>query len=619
MQIVRTAILALIFLAQAHASAFAEKRVALVIGNSAYQNVAPLGNPVRDAAAIATMFKNAKFDVVVSRNDLSALEMRRALRDFADKSRDADMAVIYYAGHGLEVEGTNYLVPVDARLERDTDVYDEAFALDRLLIAVEPAKQLRLVILDACRDNPFSRMLKQANSTRSIGRGLAKVEPASPNTMVAFAAKAGSTAQDGDGKNSPFAIALVNHLTTPGLDLRKAFGFVRDDVLKATNNKQEPFVYGSLGGNDVALVPLPAPPVAAAPASSNSARTEARVDYELAERVGTKAAWDVFINDYPAGFYTDLAKVQRDKAMAEEARVAATQKAKATADEKARLAAEGAQAAEQAKAAAAARAAEEARIAAEKKKAIEDEKVAAAERAKAAALAKSTDKTADSTKLAADTRTADDKPTGPVASLSPAEQAPQGDNKSNAPATSDVPKLLQVELRRVGCNTGSVDGSWGADSQKSLGRFNKSAGTKLDVKVASIDALDVVKSKQGRICPLVCEDGFKADGDRCVRITCRAGYELGDDNTCERIEPKKKRATREAEPIERPRRAAPEALAPARPPALARPLASARPQQPSGQIICTDSGCRPVARGCHLEIAGYDRSNGMSGQNEVCR
>ena len=174
MQIVRSAILSLVLLTQAHASAFAEKRVALVLGNSTYQNVPPLNNPVRDAAAVTAMFKDAKFDVVVSRNDLSALEMRRALRDFADKSSNADIAVIYYAGHGMEVDGANYLVPVDARLERDTDVYDEAFALDRLLIAVESAKQVRLVILDACRDNPFQKIMKQVNSSRSIGRGLCR-------------------------------------------------------------------------------------------------------------------------------------------------------------------------------------------------------------------------------------------------------------------------------------------------------------------------------------------------------------------------------------------------------------------------------------------------------------
>src|ERR1700680_4016363 len=140
--------------------ALAEKRVALVLGNSAYQNVAPLPNPVNDSAVIAATLKDAGFDVVDSRHDLPALEMRRALRDFADSARDADIAVIYYAGHGMEVDGTNYLIPVDGKLERDTDVYDEAFSLDRILVAVEPAKQLRLVILDTCRDNPFAKVMK---------------------------------------------------------------------------------------------------------------------------------------------------------------------------------------------------------------------------------------------------------------------------------------------------------------------------------------------------------------------------------------------------------------------------------------------------------------------------
>src|ERR1700682_2422914 len=128
-------------------SAIAENRVALVIGNSAYQHVSHLTNPANDAATMTAMFRKANFDVVESRLDLSAAEMRRALRDFGDKARDADIAVVYYAGHGIEVDGTNYLIPVDAQLERDIDVYDEAFALDRVLVAVEPARQLRLVIL----------------------------------------------------------------------------------------------------------------------------------------------------------------------------------------------------------------------------------------------------------------------------------------------------------------------------------------------------------------------------------------------------------------------------------------------------------------------------------------
>src|SRR3982074_3374830 len=247
----------------------ADQRVALVIGNSSYRNVAKLSNPVNDSTAVAAMFKSAGFDKVESKLNLTVGELRKALRDFGSASRDADAAVVYYAGHGIELDGTNYLIPIDATLETDADVLDETLSLDRVLFAVEPARQLRLVILDACRDNPFAKTMKRTIASRAIGRGLAKVEPSSPNTMIAFAAKAGSTASDGRSKNSPFAAALVEHLPKPGLDLRKAFGFVRDDVLKATGNTQEPFVYGSLGGNDVTLVPA-APAVVAPPVDQDT-------------------------------------------------------------------------------------------------------------------------------------------------------------------------------------------------------------------------------------------------------------------------------------------------------------------------------------------------------------
>src|SRR5450755_3938946 len=303
--------------------AFAEKRVALVMGNSAYQNVNRLANPANDSEAMSAILKKAGFDVVELKRDLNVNEMRRALRDFSDTVRDADAAVVYFAGHGIEIEGTNYVIPVDAVLKRDIDAFDEAIPLDRILTVIEPAKQLRLVILDACRDNPFNKTMKRMIGSRAIGRGLAKVEPESPNTLIAFAAKAGSTASDGDSTNSPFTAALVKYLPRPGLDLRKAFGFTRDDVLKATNHRQEPFVYGSLGGDDVALVPASNAATPASPVPDpNSA---IRRDYELAERVGTKPVWDSFITNYPNGFYTELAKAQRDKLAAEEARVAATQ------------------------------------------------------------------------------------------------------------------------------------------------------------------------------------------------------------------------------------------------------------------------------------------------------
>jgi hypothetical protein len=237
--------------------ATAQDRVALVIGNSNYRNAPSLSNPVNDADAFGLFLKNAGFAIVETQHDLGIEEMRRVIRNFSELARKADVAVVYYAGHGLEVDGNNYLVPVDAILHRDIDVEDETVSLNRILQVIEPAKRLRLVILDACRDNPFARAMKRTMATRSIGRGLASVEPTTSNTLIAFAAKGGSTADDGGGLHSPFTTALLNNLATPGLDLRIAFGRVRDDVLKATGNRQEPFVYGSLGGTEVALVSAP--------------------------------------------------------------------------------------------------------------------------------------------------------------------------------------------------------------------------------------------------------------------------------------------------------------------------------------------------------------------------
>jgi hypothetical protein len=233
----------------------AAKRVALIIGNSAYEKVGQLPNPSRDAAVMGELMRQAGFDSVEVKTDLGIAALRRALRDFSDKVVDADIAVLFYAGHGIEVSGVNYLIPVDAVLERDMDVEDEAVSLDRVGQIMSAAKRLQLVILDACRDNPFVGAMKRKLTIRSIGRGLTRVEVPSSDTLVAFAAKAGLTAADGDGANSPYTAALVKHVATPGLDIRLALGRVRDEVLKTTAKQQEPHVYGSLGGDEIPLVP----------------------------------------------------------------------------------------------------------------------------------------------------------------------------------------------------------------------------------------------------------------------------------------------------------------------------------------------------------------------------
>ncbi len=232
--------------------AFASKRVALVIGNSAYESVEALRNPATDAQAVAGILKRIGFNSVTLALDVAKSAMDRALADFAELSEGAEIAVLYYSGHGIEVEGKNYLIPVDASLKRARYVAFEATSLSSVMDAMEGAKKLRLVILDACRSNPFRGRMMSTGSKRSVGSGLAVVAPGS-NTLVAYAAREGTTADDGVGKHSPFTAALLSHIEAPGVEVRRLFGKVRDDVLAATGNRQEPFTYGSMGGEALFL------------------------------------------------------------------------------------------------------------------------------------------------------------------------------------------------------------------------------------------------------------------------------------------------------------------------------------------------------------------------------
>jgi hypothetical protein len=464
--------------------AVAEKRVALVIGNGNYENASRLTNPANDAKAMADLFRSAGFDVVEAKTDLGNLEFKRVAREFTAIARDADIAVMYFAGHGIEVNGTNYLLPVDAKLATDFDVEDEALSLDRMVRALEPAKRLRLIILDACRDNPFVRTMKRGVATRQVTSGLAKVEPTTSDTLIAFAAKAGSTAEDGRGSNSPFTAALVKNLAVPGRDIRIAFGYVRDDVVRSTGNKQEPFVYGSIGGATVALVPerkvaVPAPGIQPA------LGPDPRRDYEFAERVGTKDAWDSFLSVHKSGFYAELARSQREKvARAESPVIPQVPQVPAVPPVKTPAATAKPAIIPQASV----------------PPAIEAVKPPAAESGKPFAESKSV-----------------------VAVLPAPDQARREIEIRPAPAGESrvITRNLQTELRRVGCDPGAVDGTWSEMAREALGLFNQHAGTKLDTDAATIAALDAVKLQRGRICPLTCGAGQQDIGGRCVAIPAK--------------------------------------------------------------------------------------------------
>ena len=239
------------------------RRVALVIGNSAYKSVPPLSNPHNDAEAIAKSLRNIGFETVTLANDVTREKLTDALRTFANEAENSDWAMVYYAGHGIEVGGVNYLVPVDATLAVDRDIEYEAVPLSQVLRATDAAKRIKLVMLDACRDNPFAPRKTAAPeavvrtstagapiaSRSTNGRGLAEVKVAGA-TLVVFAAKDGQIALDGEGGNSPFAVAVVQRIATPGVEINKVFRLVRDDVMEATAGRQEPYTYGSLPGKE---------------------------------------------------------------------------------------------------------------------------------------------------------------------------------------------------------------------------------------------------------------------------------------------------------------------------------------------------------------------------------
>jgi tetratricopeptide (TPR) repeat protein len=226
----------------------AERRVALVIGNSGYTSsfVPALSNPQRDAKVVADALRHAGFEVM-ELVDQDRTGVVKALQSFRDEADSADWALIYFAGHGIEVNRVNYLIPVDAKLADSRDVKYETVSYEDFADAIGGARALRIIILDACRSNPFKAQMRQTEALRgNLDRGLAAPPETKPGTLVVYSAKEGQAAVDGDGINSPFALAFVTELKVPGRDVRRMFDFVRDDVLEATSKRQQPYTYGSL-------------------------------------------------------------------------------------------------------------------------------------------------------------------------------------------------------------------------------------------------------------------------------------------------------------------------------------------------------------------------------------
>lgn len=285
--------------------AAADKRVALVIGNSTYTETTKLANTRNDATDMAAALKRLGFDVIEG-VDLDKRAMERLIRQFGGKVIGADIAFFFYAGHGLQVSGENYLVPIDAKLAAEGDVDFEALQLRLILRQMERDAKASIVLLDACRDNPLSRNLARSMGTRSgqAGQGLTSVQTGS-GTLIGFSTQPGNVALDGDGRNSPYTTALLNEIEVGGRDLHATLAAVRGSVMRATNNRQVPWEHTSLVG-PVTLkegaVPL-LPQQSYAPQPSEAERA-----WGMVKESSNVELLEAFIARYSDSFFAAIAK-----------------------------------------------------------------------------------------------------------------------------------------------------------------------------------------------------------------------------------------------------------------------------------------------------------------------
>src|SRR4051794_71107 len=237
-----------------------DKRIAMVIGIGSYKYAPELPNPQNDARAIGAALRKLDFEVEEA-YDLDNRSFASHIRDFGVRASAADVAVVFYAGHGLQVRGQNYLLPSDARLERERDLVYEAMPLNLIMGELAQARKLGVLILDACRNNPFADRLSRSNAgairERDVSAGLARIDDTPSDTLVALATRADALAEDGAGSHSPYTDALLKNFDVQGLELGLFFRRVRDNVMEATQGRQEPFIFGSLGATPFYFNPAP--------------------------------------------------------------------------------------------------------------------------------------------------------------------------------------------------------------------------------------------------------------------------------------------------------------------------------------------------------------------------
>ncbi len=510
----------LFFIVSVSQSALAEKRVALVIGNSAYKNIPALDNPANDAKLIANVLEGQGFEVILGL-DLKYRAMKRAIRRYTSKlqsnGRDT-IGFIFYAGHGLQVQGTNYLIPVAAEIEKEGDVDIEAISASSLLFGVREARnRLNIIVLDACRNNPYRSLF------RSVNRGLRQMN-APMGSLIAYSTSPGDVAADGVGKNSPFTLELAKLMQTSGLTIERVFKETRRKVYERSRKKQLPWINSSLlgdfypaGANKKATSkPIPAVKSGAQPLFFPAIEL---AFWQAAKDQGSRRAYEAYVKKFPKGTFTPLALMK-----IEEFRLTSEIKAKQKAELKAARKRQNEAEVKKRKAEVVFR-----------KKELDDLRLEQmAERNKLArernALARRLEVMEEAAKKHAEAKEAQKIK---LAALNP-EQAKTEANAQTTP-TLDLKAMtlvLQNELRRVGCDPGKVDGKWGNKGKKALSRFIRLVKLKIPTKQPSMEAINIVRKQKERVCPLTCGPQFRVGGDICVKKTCRNRWSLNKRGRC---------------------------------------------------------------------------------------
>lgn len=477
----------------------ASKRVALIIGNSAYEHAPALKNPRNDAEDLADKLKELDFEVV-SGFDLDSRGMRDKVREFGVKLRGADVAMFFYAGHALQVNGRNYLAPVNTDIRHEGDLDFETIPMDFVQKQMERETKTVLLFLDACRDNPLSRSLRQSSRSTGGTRGLARGSDSSEGTFIAFATQPNNVALDGSGRNSPFTTALLSNISRPGIEISVLMTDVRRQVFEQTDEQQIPWINSSLLGrfyfngdqnsvenakvaslsDDAKTATDASPEVATKTITASQAKPSSETDRLLEMRL-EQLAWDAvksssdtdelraYIKAYGNGFFGDLAKLR----LAKIEKKAAQKAPPAKQQEVASL--------------------QPTEIA----RKIEVEKAIRAE---------------------------------PVA---PAERI----------VTKEITRQIQHELGRIGCSAGNPDGLWGRKSIKAVNLYARHAKIRLATVQPTHDLLDQLRTFNTRICPLPVAPPVSAPPARRKQAkVCKSGQKLSRKGNC--YWPKVKQAKR---------------------------------------------------------------------------